>query len=271
MNLFDLNPSDGPSTFKMCCAFAYESPVLSYLLGKTWRPGGTELTSEIAAALDVRNEMLVLDVASGTGETATLLTRQFGARVVGVDLSVPNLKAAAERLAPGGVRVPEFAAADAEVLPLRAGAFDAVFCECSFCTFPDKLAALKEVFRVVRPGGWLALADVSVVEGALPDQLAGAWGRVACLADAMPVGDYVRYVEQAGFEVKVVHDCNDAAQDFLRGIDSKLLLLRVGQAIGRVDTGGIDIREARAVLKQAISLVQAGKISYFYLLAQKAE
>ncbi|MGE0060051.1 MAG: class I SAM-dependent methyltransferase, partial [Dehalococcoidia bacterium] len=160
---------------------------------------------------------------------------------------------------------------DAELLPLKNGAFDAVFCECSFCTFPDKAASLAELYRVTRPGGWFALADVVVAEGALPEQLSGAWGRVACLADAMPLEGYVRYVEQAGFRVDVVRDCDHAALDFLKGIDSKLLLLRVGQAVGRVDTGGIDLREARALLKQAVALVQSGQVSYFYLLAQKPE
>ncbi|MGE0059016.1 MAG: class I SAM-dependent methyltransferase, partial [Dehalococcoidia bacterium] len=153
MNLFDVDPSAGPAEFKACCAVAYESPLLTFLLGSTWRPGGTDLTSEIANALRLEPEMRVLDVASGAGETASLLTREFGASVVGVDLSFANLKTATERRGSSHAPAAEFAVGDAELLPLKNGAFDAVFCECSFCTFPDKAASLAELYRVTRPGG----------------------------------------------------------------------------------------------------------------------
>ena len=63
-----------------------------------------------------------------------------------------------------------FRRGDAEGLPFEDQSFDALFSECSFCTFPDKTSAAEEMARVLRPGGRLGLTDVTV-SGPLPEDL----------------------------------------------------------------------------------------------------
>lgn len=259
--------------FKACCASIYESPILSYLVGPALRPGGTRLTEEIAGRAGLDSASLVLDLASGVGETARFLASRFGCVVAGLDLSVRNLSLATRRPVelPRFACPPSFVAGDAESLPFASGSFDAVFCECALCMFPHKAAALSEVARVLRPGGILALADVTLEIEDLPPALRGIWGRVACLADALPAHGNARLLKAAGFAVEVAEDCRPAAKESLRGIDHRLLLARIGQAVGKFGLEDVDIKEARALLREAISLVDVGKLSYAYFIARRGK
>lgn len=98
----------------------------------------------------------VLEVAVGTG--LNLPHYPTGARVTGVDVSDAMLRQARDRAGrlgrPVGLRL-----ADAEALPFNEAAFDSVVCTFSLCAIPDPVGALAEMQRVLRPGGWLLLAD----------------------------------------------------------------------------------------------------------------
>jgi ubiquinone/menaquinone biosynthesis C-methylase UbiE len=98
----------------------------------------------------------VLDLATGTGDTALLASARLGAfsTVVGVDLSLPTAprccaKSSGERL--------KLVAADAQALPFRARTFDAALCQFGLMFFPDRVAALQEVRRLLRPRAHVAL------------------------------------------------------------------------------------------------------------------
>jgi len=146
----------------------HESDWARLLLGDSFHPGGVALTTHLGAALGLHPGLRVLDIASGTGASALALARAYGCAVVGVDLGAANVRdatAAAARAGLGG-RV-RFARGDAERLPFDDASFDAVLCECAFCTFPDKRAAASEFARVLRPGGRVGLSDLTRV-GAVP-------------------------------------------------------------------------------------------------------
>ncbi len=101
----------------------------------------------------------VLDIACGTGIVARTAARQLGSRgsVIGLDLSATMLAAARSAAAAGGVTV-EWREGSAVKLPLPDGAFDVVFCQQGLQFFPDRLAALCEMHRVLAPGGRMALS-----------------------------------------------------------------------------------------------------------------
>ena len=105
----------------------------------------------------------VLDVACGTGVLARAAADRVGAAggVVGVDLN-PAMLAVAARQRPDL----EWREADVADLPFADGRFDAVLCQSALFFFPDVLAALREMARVLRPGGVLAVQTYA----ALPDQ-----------------------------------------------------------------------------------------------------
>jgi len=114
-----------------------------------------------------------LDVASGTGIIARLAARQVGERgkVIGLDLN-PSMLQVAERVSD----VPQISwlQANADSMPLPNGGFDVVFCQQGLQFFPDRGAALREMHRVLKPGGRLVVsvwADIGAGFAALSDGL----------------------------------------------------------------------------------------------------
>jgi SAM-dependent methyltransferase len=91
------------------------------------------------------------------------------------------------------------------LLPCAEARFDAVTCECAFCTFPDKRAVAAELARVLRPGGALGLADL-VRRAPLPLGLADLLAWIACIADARPPDECAGHLTAAGFEVTTLED-----------------------------------------------------------------
>src|SRR5579864_4130453 len=147
---------------KACCATLYESDFARILLGDSFHPGGLRLTRRLGEKLNLRPGLRVLDVASGKGESAIFLARSFGCEVVGVDFGRENVKDATARASEAGVaHLVSFQQGDAEKLDFPDAGFDAVICECAFCTFPDKLAAASEFARILGPGGRAALSDLT--------------------------------------------------------------------------------------------------------------
>lgn len=98
----------------------------------------------------------VLEVAIGTG--LNLPHYPDGVRLTGVDFSPAMLARARTRAAEAAVEV-ELREADAQELPFDDGSFDTVVCALSLCGIPDNEAAIKEMYRVLRPGGRLLLLD----------------------------------------------------------------------------------------------------------------
>jgi len=119
--------------------------LMTFGLDSPWRRRTIEL-------LGTSRDAVVLDVGCGTGDLARSLRRQ-GQRSVGIDLSLGMLAAARTGGAP-------LLQADAAALPLRAGAADGAVSGFAVRNFADLSGVLKELGRVVRPGGRLALLEV---------------------------------------------------------------------------------------------------------------
>ena len=99
----------------------------------------------------------VLDLACGTGALAELLAGR-GARVTGVDLAPALIETARERAAEQGLEI-AYRVADAEALELPDASFDAIGSTCGIMFAPDHAASARELARVTRPGGRVALAN----------------------------------------------------------------------------------------------------------------
>jgi ubiquinone/menaquinone biosynthesis C-methylase UbiE len=101
----------------------------------------------------------ILDVACGTGIVARLAAEQVGSSgyVMGVDLNAGMLEVARAQTPTSGATV-EWREGDANALPCADTTFDVVFCQQGFQFFPEKAVALREMHRVLVPGGRLALS-----------------------------------------------------------------------------------------------------------------
>ncbi len=133
--------------------------VLSASLDVVWR-------RRAAAALSLDDPAPVLDLCCGTGDQALAL-RQRGARVVAADFCVPMLALAERKYARLEDRRPRGLAGDALALPFGDGEFSAVTVAFGLRNVADLDAALREIGRVLRPGGETALLEFTVPTGAL--------------------------------------------------------------------------------------------------------
>lgn len=262
-------PSRSEHLIAACCADFYASDVARWLLGDSFHPGGIELTERLGRLLGLNADSLVLDLASGQGTSAIHLAEQFGCRVVGLDLSGENTvrarslagqSLAADRIA--------FVTGDVREIPLSEATIDAIICECSFCTFPDKRGAATEMFRVLRPGGQLGLSDLTR-HGSVPEDLNGLLGHVLCIADAQPVSGYRSTLETAGFQIEQSENHDQRLRTLVADVRSRLIGAKLFARAQNIGIPGVDIDQTLSIARSAARSVEDGTLGYSLLTARK--
>lgn len=156
----------------------------------------------------------VLDLGSGGGIDCFLAARQVGPTgyVIGVDMTPAMVEKANANKARMGMENVEFRLGQIEALPVEDESVDVVMSNCVINLAPDKLAVFREAFRVLRPGGRIAVSDI-VTEGAFSDELRRDLARWAeCVTGAIDVNIYVELMRQAGFTDITVTDQRSAEE-----------------------------------------------------------
>ncbi len=258
---------DDPAVIKACCATAYGTDMVNLLLGDSFHPGGADLTRRLADALDLQPGQQVLDVAAGIGTTALLLAAERSVGVLGIDLGTAQVARARARATEAGLaqRV-RFELGDAELLPVDNATFDAVVCECAFCTFPDKDTAARELARVVRHGGSIGITDIWLDPDRLDPELQGLAGRVACIADARPIDDVRAILEHAGLVVTTIERHDQALRDTIERVIDRL---RAARLLELPALQGIDLDRGIDLARRAADAVERGDAGYVLLTATK--
>ncbi len=256
-------------TVKQCCATFYGSDLARALLGDSFHPGGTRLTQRIGDLLGLTPDSHVLDVAAGRGTSAFSLASAFSCRVTGIDLSEQNVSAAGDEAEAQHVadRV-QFQLADAECLPFPDSSFNAIVCECAFCTFPGKDLAAAEFARVLRPGGHVGISDLTRSEAPLPD-LEGLLAWIACIGDALPLRKYASVLENAGLSLVTTEDHDDVLAEMVHDVQSRLLGIEIATGLGKLQIPGLDLAEAKRLANAAADAVRQGELGYAILIARK--
>ena len=143
----------------------------------------------------------VLDLGSGGGIDCFLAAKKVGpaGRVIGVDMTPQMIeRARANRVKVGADNV-EFRLGEIEHLPVESGTVDVILSNCVINLSPDKVQVFGEAFRVLKPGGRLAISDI-VTDGPLPAAVKNslsAWA--GCVAGALDAQDYLAGLAAAGF------------------------------------------------------------------------
>lgn len=254
---------------KQCCAQLYESDFAKLLLGDSFHPGGVKLTERLGMLLQLTPQSRVLDIASGKGTSALFLAERFGCEVLGIDYSRQNVEQAnAAAAAKGAYPRVSFQEGDAERLPVDDASFDAVICECAFCTFPDKPAAAREFARVLRNGGRVGLSDLTRGP-VLPKELDSLLAWVACIADAQPVESYVQYLSGAGLRMEHAEQHNDALLEMVNQIRTKLLAAEIMVGLKKLALPNADLSAAKQMAQAALAAIQQGSLGYAIICAAK--
>jgi arsenite methyltransferase len=258
----DLSPLALETDPKGCCARLYESDAVRWLLDDQLHPGGQRLTLRLAELAGVAPGQCVVDVACGSGATAFLLARELGCVTVGVDLGARAIDQAGRAARAGDHAT--FIQGDAEALPLPDAEFDVALSECSLCTFPDKPRAIAEMARVVRPGGTIAIADVTADLAALPAQLRSAAARVACVADARSVDEYAGLLRGAGCQPAAVETHDAELQAMAERVEARLRAARMLAPREQRER----IRDAAALARMAVDAIARGTLGYALITAR---
>jgi arsenite methyltransferase len=143
----------------------------------------------------------VVDLGSGAGFDCLLAAKQVGAtgRVLGVDMTHEMLKKARENAAKVGASNVEFRLGKIEHLPIADNTADVILSNCVINLVPDKAQVFREAFRVLKPGGRLAIADV-VNTAPLSPELASDRALICgCVVGAAPAHQIEGWLAEAGF------------------------------------------------------------------------
>jgi SAM-dependent methyltransferase len=214
-----------------CCS---TDPITSDLYDEVEKgqlPGAAVLASlgcgNPTALAELKSGEIVLDLGSGGGIDVLLSAKRVGptGKAYGLDMTDEMLALARENQRKAGVENVEFLKGEIEHIPLPDDSVDVIISNCVINLSTDKDRAVREAFRVLRPGGRFAVSDV-VVRGEVPADVrrnVELW--VGCIAGAMEEAEYVQKLEQAGFieismEPTRIYNLEDA-REFLatEGID----------------------------------------------------
>ena len=174
----------------------------------------------------------VLDLGSGGGIDVLLSARRVGpsGKVYGLDMTDEMLALALENQRKAGVTNVEFLKGDLEDIPLPDASVDVIISNCVINLSSDKDRALREAFRVLKPGGRFAVSDI-VVRGEVPAAVRKSielW--IGCVAGAMEESEYRARLSAAGFaDIEIVPTRVYTSED------ARDLLLDVGAAPAEVD------------------------------------
>lgn len=172
----------------------------------------TEESNCIPTLLKLNRDSLVLDLGCGSGAYALYVAHRVGCRVIGLDVN-PRAIASATQLAGGAARdgLARFEQCDAsQSLPLADGEVDAVFANDSLCHIPERARLLRELLRVLRPGGRLLFSDALVIGGVISYEELATRSSIGPYFFSPP-GENERLLAAAGFAVLLVVDTSEQA------------------------------------------------------------
>jgi SAM-dependent methyltransferase len=150
----------------------------------------------------VKEGETVLDLGSGAGFDAFIAWRAVGptGRVIGVDMTTEMLAKARENAENLGATNVEFREGLIESLPVDDESIDVIISNCVINLSPDKSAVFREAYRVLRPGGRLAVSDIVLTKPLPPVVAENLAAYVGCIAGAAQKDDYLAMMRDAGFD-----------------------------------------------------------------------
>ena len=154
------------------------------------------------ALASLKEGEVVLDLGSGAGFDSFLAATQVGpkGKVIGVDMTPEMVEKARNNGIKNGVENVEFRLGEIENLPVRDNSVDVVISNCVINLSADKARVFQEVYRVLKPGGRIAISDIALLKE-LPEKVRESMeAYVGCVGGAILINDYKKIIEAAGLK-----------------------------------------------------------------------
>jgi arsenite methyltransferase len=159
----------------------------------------------------------VLDVGCGGGFDCFLAAKQVGekGRVIGVDMTPDMINKARDNARKGNYTNVEFRLGEIEHLPVPDASVDVIISNCVINLSPDKMQVFRDAYRVLKPGGRLAISDIGATQE-LPEDIRNDAGKyTGCIAGAAIIDELKTILEQACFvDIKVLP--NEESRNFIK-------------------------------------------------------
>ena len=171
-----------------------------------------EESREIPELLGVSADSYVLELGCGSGGYALHLAQRVGCRVLGLDVNASGVRNANELAMANGLgSKARFEEGDvSKRLPCDDSAVDAVFANDVLCHVPGRAEVLREMFRVLKPGGWMLFSDALVIGGLISHEEIATRSSIGFYVYSPP-GENERLIEKAGFRGIRVRDTTENA------------------------------------------------------------
>ncbi|WP_339225156.1 arsenite methyltransferase [Paenibacillus sp. FSL H8-0332] len=160
----------------------------------------------------------VLDLGSGGGFDCFLVSRQVGeqGRVIGVDMTPEMISRARENAIKGKFSNTEFRLGEIEHLPLADNSMNVIISNCVINLSPDKQQVFREAYRVLQPGGRLAISDI-VTTAELPPEIKNDLDEYysGCISGASSIADVGQMLRESGFS-EISIEPKDESRTFIK-------------------------------------------------------
>jgi SAM-dependent methyltransferase len=164
------------------------------------------------ATARLRPGEVVVDLGCGGGLDIFLAAQKVGptGRAIGIDMTPEMIALARRNAEKSGLTNVEFHQATIDAMPLPDDSVDVVISNCVINLAPDKRAVFREMVRVLKPGGRVAISDIALKRQLPPEIGQNLLAYVGCVAGAIRIEEYRRWLTEAGFsEVAVIDDGKD--------------------------------------------------------------
>jgi SAM-dependent methyltransferase len=160
------------------------------------------------AMASLRSGEVVVDLGSGGGLDVFLAAQKVGrnGKAIGIDMTPEMVELANRNLAKSSFDNVEFHLADIEAMPLESDSVDCVISNCVLNLVPDKDKAFSEIYRILKPGGRLAVSDIALHKTLPPELEQSVRALTGCITGAIVTSSYRDMLEDAGFSSVEITD-----------------------------------------------------------------
>jgi SAM-dependent methyltransferase len=237
--------------------------------GARWVEGARECTRRLAGMAGIGPDDVVLDVGCGVGGAVRQLSAETGCRAAGLNVSALQLRTASS-LGGSADRI-AYLLGDAQRIPARDGAFTCAWTFNMFYHIPDKRLALREMHRVLAPGGRLAFDDWVLTEAA-DDADRAALRHHWSSPDWMTDGELLDAIHQAGFALRgAPADWTHVGAGVMRRLFASTYERDFAPRIRALDAawGQQMADDFRDAVQHTIDLYASGRLRYLQLVAER--